>query len=53
MADKLFGVEYFDESYDDQQRLKLLQTIKVPKNLLYLTDRLPKPSYDSYQRAIK
>jgi hypothetical protein len=24
MADKLFGVEYFDESYDDQQRLKLL-----------------------------
>ena len=23
----------------------LLQTIKVPKNILYLTDRLPKPKY--------
>lgn len=23
----------------------LMQTIKVPKNLLYLSDRLPKPSY--------
>ena len=25
---------------------ELLQTIRVPKNLLYLTDRLPKPKYD-------
>lgn len=25
----------------------MLSTIRVPKNLLYLTDRLPKPSYDS------
>lgn len=24
----------------------MLQTIRIPKNLLYLTDRLPKPSYD-------
>lgn len=24
----------------------LLQTIRCPKNLLYLTDRLPKPSYE-------
>jgi Protein kinase domain len=25
---------------------KLLKTIKIPKNLLYLTDKLPKPNYD-------
>ena len=24
----------------------LLNTIRVPKNLLYLTDRLPKPNYE-------
>jgi hypothetical protein len=28
----------------------LLSTIRVPKNLLYLTDRLPKPMYDSDDR---
>jgi hypothetical protein len=27
--------------------MNLLSTIRVPKNLLYLTDRLPKPMYDS------
>ena len=27
--------------------MNLLSTIRVPKNLLYLTDRLPKPAYDS------
>jgi hypothetical protein len=26
--------------------MNLLSTIRVPKNLLYLTDRLPKPNYD-------
>jgi len=30
--------------------LNLLSTIRVPKNLLYLTDRLPKPQYDSDER---
>jgi len=30
--------------------LNLLSTIRVPKNLLYLTDRLPKPLYDSDER---
>ena len=34
-----------DQFYDSQS--SLLNTIRVPKNLLYLTDRLPKPSYDS------
>jgi hypothetical protein len=28
-----------------------LSTIRVPKNLLYLTDRLPKPHYDSVDRS--
>ena len=30
--------------------MNLLSTIRVPKNLLYLTDRLPKPAYDSDAR---
>jgi NIMA (never in mitosis gene a)-related kinase len=34
-----------DEFYDSQS--SLLNTIRVPKNLLYLTDRLPKPTYES------
>ena len=39
--------QYFgpDELYDTKSIL--LSTIRVPKNLLYLTDRLPKPNYDS------
>ena len=24
----------------------MLKTIRIPKNLLYLTDRLPKPAYN-------
>ena len=31
--------------------MNLLSTIRVPKNLLYLTDRLPKPNYDSDEKA--
>ena len=41
--DKLFPEE--DQFYNSQT--DLLNTIRVPKNLLYLTDRLPKPNYDS------
>jgi hypothetical protein len=41
--EKLFPSQ--DEFYDSQS--SLLNTIRVPKNLLYLTDRLPKPSYES------
>jgi NIMA (never in mitosis gene a)-related kinase len=36
------------EELDPQ--MNLLSTIRVPKNLLYLTDRLPKPAYDSDTR---
>jgi hypothetical protein len=43
--DKLFPAE--DQFYDSQT--DLLNTIRVPKNLLYLTDRLPKPNYDKKQ----
>ena len=33
--------------------MNLLQTIRVPKNLLYLTDRLPKPNYNSEKRKMR
>ena len=45
--EKLFPNEIFD---DPNAELNLLSTIRVPKNLLYLTDRLPKPQYDSDER---
>jgi len=35
---------------DENDQINLLSTIRVPKNLLYLTDRLPKPQYDSDER---
>jgi len=46
-VEKLFPSENFDEP---GQEMNLLSTIRVPKNLLYLTDRLPKPQYDSDDR---
>lgn len=44
MGERLFK-DFYDE-FDPPQQNQLLSTIRVPKNLLYLTDRLPKPSYD-------
>lgn len=44
MSEQLFGVETTLKEQRSEQ-IDLLQTIKVPKNLLYLTDRLPKPFY--------
>jgi len=41
---KLFPEDFFYDT--DQTKMNLLSTIRVPKNLLYLTDRLPKPNYD-------
>ena len=38
------------DSLDMPHEANLLSTIRVPKNLLYLTDRLPKPMYDSDDR---
>lgn len=31
---------------DESSQINLLNTIKIPKNLHYLTDRLPKPNYE-------
>ena len=47
MSEKLFKDQYFDDFTPNNE---LLSTIRVPKNLLYLTDRLPKPHYDSEVR---
>ena len=49
--DKLFP-DVFDAG---EPQMNLLSTIRVPKNLLYLTDRLPKPAYesDSHKRRAK
>ena len=44
--EKLFPEDF--EMIDPQ--MNLLSTIRVPKNLLYLTDRLPKPAYDPADR---
>jgi NIMA (never in mitosis gene a)-related kinase len=46
-AEKLFP-DAFEEI--DGGQFNLLSTIRVPKNLLYLTDRLPKPAYDNAAR---
>lgn len=46
MGELLFRDEFYDDIADSGGQIELLSTIRVPKNLLYLTDRLPKPSYD-------
>jgi len=43
-AERLFPQDFL---WDQETPCHLLNTIRVPKNLLYLTDRLPKPNYDS------
>lgn len=42
MGEKIFKDSFYD---DWEANAELLSTIRVPKNLLYLTDRLPKPMY--------
>lgn len=44
-TEKLFPEDPFNDSHS-----QLLNTIRVPKNLLYLTDRLPKPMYESEKK---
>lgn len=36
----------FFKNADDNEESSLLQTIRVPKNLLFLTDKLPQPNYE-------
>lgn len=38
-----------NETFDDPEQNVLLQTIRVTKNLMFLTDKLPKPFYDDEQ----
>jgi len=45
MGEQLFMDDFYDDVEDSPLNQELLSTIRVPKNLLYLTDRLPKPSY--------
>ena len=51
-------IEYFDsfndinkesKDFDNEDQL-LLRTIKMPKNLLFLSDKLPKPNYDKHMK---
>ncbi len=43
--------QFFKEEEFDDTKSILLSTIRVPKNLLYLTDRLPKPNYAKERRT--
>lgn len=44
--------KYDDELYNTESHGHLLNTIKVPLNLHYLTDQLPGPNYDPLDNAI-
>ena len=46
MGEVLFPDDFYEGVEESPGRNELLSTIRVPKNLLYLTDRLPKPSYE-------
>ena len=41
-------IDFFKSHYniDEPDDPQLLQTIKVPKNMLFLTEKLPKPNYE-------
>jgi len=39
-----------EENFEQQEQNVLLNTIRIPKNILYLSDRLPKPSYSDIQK---
>lgn len=48
MGEQLFMDDFYDGIGEtNPMNNQLLSTIRVPKNLLYLTDRLPKPTYKS------
>ena len=42
--------EFREEYNEEQGGLELLGTIRMPKNLNWLTERLPKAQYDSEKR---
>lgn len=45
MGEQLFMDDFFEDMESSPINNQLLSTIRVPKNLLYLTDRLPQPRY--------
>ena len=47
MGEQLFMDDFYDDIEDSPGQNQLLSTIRVPKNLLYLTDRLPQASYNN------
>lgn len=49
MGERIFGQEFYERSVEPP--IELLSTIRVPKNLLYLTDRLPKAHYEHEKRS--
>ena len=46
-------IEYFKSftNDDDNEDKSLLKTIKMPKNLLFLSDKLPKPNYEKQLKS--
>lgn len=39
-------IEYFKNFTEEIEDQSLLQTIRIPKNLLFLSDKLPQPNYE-------
>ncbi len=39
-------IEYFKNFTEENEDQSLLQTIRIPKNLLFLSDKLPQPNYE-------
>lgn len=44
--------KFFPKDYMYASQSSLLKTIRVPKNLMYLTDRLPKPNYEDNSQGL-
>ena len=38
------------ENFDSIEQNALLSTIRIPKNIMYLSDKLPRPCYDPIQQ---
>lgn len=47
--DDIFHEDQFDDEWNDE----LIQTIRCPKNIAFLTDKLPKPLYASSAEETK
>ena len=50
MCDRYFGSDFVKP---DSESHDLLETIRVTHNLMYLTDRLPKPKYETIKNNNK